>query len=95
MPAMRIDIRKVVLLALVAGCESSPAAPAYERCVNAEAEAKFQQAAEACREAVRLDPSGDVGKRAQAKLDAMAPHLSKGDPGTTPTARASSAPVPR
>ena len=77
MRAMLSPRSTCALLLLLAGCDPNPAAVAYGRCVNAEAEAKFDKAAEACREAVKLDPSGEYGTKAKAKLEALAPHLKK------------------
>lgn len=80
----------VLLGTLGMGCTSAPAEKAYEACVNAEAEARFEAAAEACRSAVELDPNGEVGGMAKKKLESMAPHLVP----KSSAAPASSAPSP-
>jgi hypothetical protein len=83
----------IAVCALGIGCTSAtPAEKAYETCVNAEAEARFEAAAEACRSAAELDPTGKVGGMAQKKLAAIAPHLAP-KPSAAPASSAA-APAP-
>ncbi len=95
----------VIMFIALLGCDPDPATAALERCTNEQAEAHFEQAEMHCKEALALAPDSDVAKQAQAKLDAMAPHLEKANKKnakgpassstskTAPSAKSSSAPT--